>query len=173
MSRLSSISRLTVRLLFIYSLCLNASVFSQSEEPSWRDVRNVLTNDSAVDFAVVNQGQVKNIAKQAFLEMEAKTPGGAGATLRALMGSWGALGPRGEYYSNLNFSGSPTLVRNEGVDFDWASGSPALGLSEENFSVRWSGDLLPPSTGNYIIEIRGARGVRVLLNGQIIFCRRE
>jgi hypothetical protein len=38
----------------------------------------------ADDYAVVNQGQVKHIAKQAYEEMEARLPGGAGSTLNAI-----------------------------------------------------------------------------------------
>ena len=49
--------------------------------PSWWT--NVLTAGSANDWAAVNQGQVKWIASNAYAEMQAKLPGGAGAILAA------------------------------------------------------------------------------------------
>jgi hypothetical protein len=46
---------------------------------------------------------------------------------------------RGEYWSNRDLSGSPTLVRNDvKVDFDWGRGAPATGLPADDFSARWT-----------------------------------
>jgi len=42
------------------------------------------TYSPANDYAAVNQGQLKHIAKQAYEEIKAKAPGGAGATLDAI-----------------------------------------------------------------------------------------
>lgn len=50
-----------------------------NQTPVWPD--DYATAD---DYAAVNQGQVKNIAKQAYEEMKAKLPGGAGSTLSAI-----------------------------------------------------------------------------------------
>src|SRR5205807_7017594 len=63
--------------------------------PSWWSQRNVLVqNPSADDYAPANQGQLKNIAKAAVAEMDAKLEGGAGAGLHSLIGSWSAAGPQ-------------------------------------------------------------------------------
>jgi len=46
---------------------------------------------------------------------------------------------RAEYWSNLNLTGSPTLVRNDPqINFNWGSGAADPSLPADNFSVRWS-----------------------------------
>jgi len=56
-----------------------------AEAPAWWAERGVLNPAAtADDYAAVNQGQVKHIAKQAYEEMEAKLSGGAGQTLDAI-----------------------------------------------------------------------------------------
>jgi len=56
-----------------------------ADAPAWWTERGVLKPGAAADdYAAVNQGQVKNIAKQAYEEMKAKLPDGAGATLDAI-----------------------------------------------------------------------------------------
>lgn len=51
------------------------------------------------DYAVVNQGQVKNIAKQAYEEMKAKLPGGAGGTLNSI---WATPAASTDDYQAIN-----------------------------------------------------------------------
>ncbi|MFM2166274.1 MAG: hypothetical protein RIS79_645, partial [Verrucomicrobiota bacterium] len=50
--------------------------------------RNVLTVDDADDYAVLNQGQLKNFMRGAIEEMNASLPGGAGAELNNLLATW-------------------------------------------------------------------------------------
>jgi hypothetical protein len=46
---------------------------------------------------------------------------------------------KGEYWSNRDLSGSPTLVRNDRkIDFNWGKNAAAPGLPVNNFSARWS-----------------------------------
>src|SRR5688572_21725235 len=57
--------------------------------PSWWSQRGILVPDAtADDYAPVNQGQLKNIAKAAVAEMDAKLSGGAGHELHSLIASW-------------------------------------------------------------------------------------
>jgi len=56
--------------------------------PSWWTTRGVLNSSAtAQDYAAVNQGQVKNIAKQAYEELKVRLPGGAGSTLDVIWAS--------------------------------------------------------------------------------------
>jgi hypothetical protein len=58
-------------------------------QPAWWVQRGVYkTGAEADDFAVVNQGQLKNFALATYHEFEARLPGGAGPTLTALITSW-------------------------------------------------------------------------------------
>lgn len=51
-------------------------------------------------------------------------------------------GFRGEYFSNTDLSGSPSLVRiDPNIDFNWGENSPGAGIPSANFSVRWVGNI--------------------------------
>jgi hypothetical protein len=48
---------------------------------------------------------------------------------------------RGEYYANLDLSGSPALVRNDpAVDFNWGDTAPVAGMPADGFTARWTRD---------------------------------
>lgn len=137
--------------------------------PEWWAQRGVLTpGATADDFAAVNQGQVKNILARTVDEMQATLPGGAGAALLALVQSWYTPGLTAEYFPNIGLAGLPSLVRNEGVDFDWGMGSPAAEIPSDQFSARWSGELIPAVSGDYLFETVSDDGVRLWINGQLI-----
>ena len=52
---------------------------------------------------------------------------------------------QGEYFGNMDLSGSPLMVRDDGngfLQFDWGGNSPAsdCGIAPDGFSVRWTRD---------------------------------
>ncbi|MES2572689.1 MAG: lamin tail domain-containing protein, partial [Verrucomicrobiota bacterium] len=77
-------------------------------------------------------------------------------------------GLRGEYFPNTDLSGNP-IVRNDAeIDFDWAETSPMEGIPREGFSVRWTGKLLPRTSGDHTLILGVAGGVRLYVNGRIL-----
>ena len=54
------------------------------------------------------------------------------------------------------------------VDFDWAGGAPDLQVQADNFSVRWSGQVMAPVTGSYTFTTTSDDGVRLYVNGQLV-----
>jgi beta-glucosidase len=54
------------------------------------------------------------------------------------------------------------------LDFAWGNGSPATGLSPDDFSVRWTGKLVPKTSGNYVLAITGDDGYRLSLDGKVL-----
>lgn len=61
-------------------------------------------------------------------------------------------GLRAEYFSNEKFEGKPALVRvDKQINFDWNSTSPTSAMDPKAFSVRWTGTLQAPGTGDYEI----------------------
>jgi hypothetical protein len=54
------------------------------------------------------------------------------------------------------------------VNFNWSGGSPGTGVPADNFSVRWTGQVLSPATGNYTFRTVSDDGVRLWVNGQLI-----
>lgn len=75
---------------------------------------------------------------------------------------------RGEYYANPSLDGIPVLVRNDlAVSFDWGPGSPAAGLSPDQFSARWIRQLAF-AAGLYRFTAGVDDGVRVWIDGQLL-----
>ncbi len=68
-----------------------------------------------------------------------------------------AKGIQAEYFDNPDFQGEPKLRRTESrVNFDINTGDPAVtaAIGQGKYSVRWSGTLTPPATGEYILTAR-------------------
>jgi beta-glucosidase len=77
-------------------------------------------------------------------------------------------GFQAEYFANPNLEGKPTIVRVDKEINILNANSPAPGISGEQYSVRWSGKLVAPATGNYTFGFRGDDGFRVFLNDKPI-----
>jgi beta-glucosidase len=82
--------------------------------------------------------------------------------------SCGEHGLKAEYFANMKLEGSPTLARTDStVDFAWGD----TGMSPEllkNYSARWTGALVPPVTGDYLIGFTGQDGYRVWLDNKLV-----
>jgi len=62
-------------------------------------------------------------------------------------------------------AGNPLLTRTEAVDFNWGSGAPGPGVPANKFSVRWTGTVTIPTTGNYRFRTISDDGLRLSING--------
>jgi beta-glucosidase len=72
--------------------------------------------------------------------------------------SGNAIGLKGEYFANPNLQGAPAVVRQDRVvAFNWDRVAPATGIPKDGYSVRWTGELLPPGTGEYTLSVRVPR----------------
>jgi hypothetical protein len=72
----------------------------------------------------------------------------------------------GEYFDNIDFS-DPVLSRTDAtVNFNWGAGSPDPNIEVDSFSVRWTGQILAPTTGTYQFFTTTDDGVRLFINGQ-------
>lgn len=75
---------------------------------------------------------------------------------------------RGEYWSNRNLEGDPSLVRNdEEIDFNWGSGAPDSRLPSDNFSARWT-QTIDFDEGLYRFFARADDGIRLYVDGELI-----
>jgi beta-glucosidase len=78
-------------------------------------------------------------------------------------------GLKGEYFSNKELSGAPTLSRiDRRIMFDWGDLAPASSLPEDNFSVRWTGKMKADTEGDYEFFVRGDDGYRLYVNNQLL-----
>jgi beta-glucosidase len=92
-----------------------------------------------------------------------------------------AHGLKGEYFSGRDFAGEPALTRTDArVSFRWDRGSPTddlvaqgqlpanKALPNDNFCIRWTGQLLPPTSGRYEISVGADDGFRLFIDGKLV-----
>jgi beta-glucosidase len=76
-----------------------------------------------------------------------------------------------EYFANMSLEGAPAVTRvDSNIDFAWSGAAPARGIPGSNFSVRWSGEIVPDSTGDYRLGLssEGNYGLRLILAGKVL-----
>ena len=77
-------------------------------------------------------------------------------------------GLNGEYFNNIKLDGEPVMRRVDAdVNFVWAFTGVTPKLTT-NYSVRWTGVLSPPETGDYILGFTGQDGYRVWVDGELL-----
>ncbi|MCX6628088.1 MAG: DUF1800 family protein [Candidatus Solibacter sp.] len=75
------------------------------------------------------------------------------------------IGLRGEYFNTSDLTGPVEVSRTDAtVNFEW-NGVPAFGVDEDEFSARWTGQVLAPATAAYTFTTVSNNGVRVWVNG--------
>ncbi len=81
----------------------------------------------------------------------------------------GKTGMKGEYFNNMNLTGSPVLIRiDSAIDFSWGAGSPGPGVNIDQFSVKWTGKIIPPEN-IHEIGTRTDDGARLYLDNKLLF----
>jgi beta-glucosidase len=79
-------------------------------------------------------------------------------------------GLKAEYFTNQTLSGTPVLTRQEAhlsTNYPAADVPPQVGTGPS--SVRWSGQIVVPTTGDYVIKFQTGTNARFYLGGQQIF----
>ena len=78
-------------------------------------------------------------------------------------------GLKAEYFNNINLEGKPAVTKiDKQINFDWGGGSPFPNFPEDNFSVRWTGKLKAPDSGEFIIDVSSDDGVRLYINDKLV-----
>ncbi|MEZ4831735.1 MAG: PA14 domain-containing protein [Caldilineaceae bacterium] len=73
-----------------------------------------------------------------------------------------------QFWNNTTLSGQPAVVRSDSaLDFDWGFNAPADGISEDNFSARWT-RYIDVAPGNYRFTAVADDGIRVWVDGRQI-----
>ncbi|WP_346858170.1 glycoside hydrolase family 3 C-terminal domain-containing protein [uncultured Draconibacterium sp.] len=86
-----------------------------------------------------------------------------------LMTADGKQGVVGEYFNNAKLEGEPAFTRiDANINFYWEKNAPEPELNDDDFSVRWSGYLVPPVSGEFNIGCWGMPKLEVWLEGEKI-----
>ena len=86
----------------------------------------------------------------------------------------GKQGVKGEYFANNNFQGEPLFTRiDDNIDFYWELGAPDPRLPINDFSIRWTGEILAPVSGTYQIGAWAMPELKLTLDGKEIINKRS
>ncbi|MDG2538591.1 glycoside hydrolase family 3 C-terminal domain-containing protein [Dyella jiangningensis] len=90
-------------------------------------------------------------------------------------------GLKAEYFRGNDFASTPVLTRvDPKIGFQWDHGTPTddlimrgelpsdRALAIHEFSVRWSGQLLPPMSGRYEVSAPASDGYRLYVDGHLV-----
>jgi len=90
-------------------------------------------------------------------------------TIVLTTGAEGVQGVTGEYFTNVDLRGAPSVVRTDaGVNFAWNNGSPAAGIPANNWSARWTGSLTALKSGEYTFCLHADDGCRLFIDDQSV-----
>ena len=79
-------------------------------------------------------------------------------------------GLKGEYFMGKELAGPPALIRfDDKIDFSWGWAAPCREVNKGDYSVRWTGQVDPPVSGEYKIGVTCTEGgVRFYLDSMLV-----
>ena len=131
-------------LLSLGLVCIPLVLLAQIQSPEWWQDRGVQDgNAPANDYAAVNQGQLKNMARAAMLEMDDKLHGEAGLAIHGLVDPWKTSTTAQDYavvnLGQLKMVAKPFFDRLLEIGYDGhplQSGTyPWIGLTPNDYAV--------------------------------------
>ena len=81
----------------------------------------------------------------------------------------GRGGIKGEYFNNVNLSGTPALTRiDPNVNFDWGDQGPGAPIDADGWSARWTADLEILLDDTYTFSVNSQDGTRLWIDGELV-----
>jgi len=82
-------------------------------------------------------------------------------------------GLKGEYFRGKELDGNPAFTRiDDKIDFSWGWAAPCQEVNRGDYSVRWTGQVVPPETGEYKMGVTCTEGgVRFYLDDKLVIDR--
>jgi alpha-D-xyloside xylohydrolase len=79
-----------------------------------------------------------------------------------------AGGLQGDYFADKTLGRHVATRKDAAIDFDWGLAAPRPEVPPDQFSVRWTGRLRAPETGEYELATVADDGVRLWLDGKLL-----
>lgn len=73
-------------------------------------------------------------------------------------------GLSGQYWNNIDFTGTTTTRVDPSINFNWGAGAPVAGFGIDTFSIRWTGWIVPRFTETYTFYTTSDDGARLWVN---------
>jgi len=75
-----------------------------------------------------------------------------------------------EYFGEVGFSGKPVAEETvDGLTFFWFERGPVKGLASRQYAARFSGSLVVPSSGEYLLVLAHTESCKLYLDGKLLF----
>ncbi|MEM7657849.1 MAG: PQQ-dependent sugar dehydrogenase, partial [Bacteroidota bacterium] len=74
----------------------------------------------------------------------------------------------GTYYNNANLTNQAFTQTDAEIDFSWGSGSPAISMAYDSYSIKWEGMIEPLTSETYTFFGRSDDGIRLWINNQLV-----
>ncbi|MDR0543109.1 MAG: glycoside hydrolase family 3 C-terminal domain-containing protein [Dysgonamonadaceae bacterium] len=76
-------------------------------------------------------------------------------------------GFKAEYFNNKDLNGTPVAAKtDERIAFEWTAGTGLEGVNKNDFSVRWTAELRPETSGSYEFIVSGDDGFRLFIDNE-------
>ena len=147
----------------------NYNGFPSDPETPLRGIREKVSSGTRVLYAKGSGLADELPALEPIPASVLRVPGGDSDAGGAGVRSQESTGLRAEYFANPELAGEPFAIRiDAGVDFQWWGDTPIPGLEPGNFSIRWTGTLVPPVSGRYALGGRGLGQFQVFVNDSLV-----
>jgi len=81
----------------------------------------------------------------------------------------GENGLLGEYFNNMDMHGEPALSRiDTSINFNWWFSPPGDGVNANQYSIRWTGKLVPQEDTNYQVGISTMDSMRLYIDNVLV-----
>ena len=77
-------------------------------------------------------------------------------------------GLKAEYYENPTFQGTPKTRVDKGINFEPKNQAPDPFLPKSPLSIRWTGELVPNISGEYVFSFTSDDGCRLYIDDQLV-----
>ncbi len=78
-------------------------------------------------------------------------------------------GVKADFFNNIDLSGAPLFsLVTETLDANWYDKAPREDMDDDNFSVRWSGELRPTVSGTYQLGFISTCNTKLYLNDSLV-----
>ena len=79
-------------------------------------------------------------------------------------------GLNAEYFNNMELNGTPKYKQiDKEINFDWNQSGPTNGVGNLKYSVRWTGYLKAPASGEIALNIMTDDGARLWIDNKLVF----
>ncbi|MGL4610304.1 MAG: PA14 domain-containing protein [Trueperaceae bacterium] len=80
----------------------------------------------------------------------------------------GGTGLAGEYFDNIDFTGTMEIRTDATIDFAASTTDPISGIAATTYSIRWTGQVVPEYGEEYTFYLTHTDGARLMVNGQVL-----